>query len=406
MPTRAADHDRRAMPHPDDWHQYLREQLDLASQQQLHRRLVPTNRSSRVIMCQGRELLNFSGNDYLALSQHPKLIEAAIDAANRYGTGSGASRLVVGHLDLHREIEQRLASFKHAEAALLLPTGYMANLAVLTALAGPGDLVLMDKLTHASLIDAVRLSGAKLRTFRHLEYSRLESLLQSPTPNVDGRRFVVTDSVFSMDGDVADLPRIVAMARAHNAITIVDEAHGTGVLGQTGSGLIEAQGIAGQVDVVISTASKALGGLGGIVTGPTVVIDTLVQRARAMIYTTAATPIQTVVLDAALNVVKQEPDRRAKLTQLWQQLRNGLSTLGWLVGDVAEPTPIVPVPVGEAGDALALAARLQDAGIAAVAIRPPTVRPGTSRIRLSLRCDHTAEDIDRLLAAIGPPVAS
>ncbi|MFK7789097.1 MAG: aminotransferase class I/II-fold pyridoxal phosphate-dependent enzyme, partial [Phycisphaeraceae bacterium] len=223
----------------------------------------------RKIVIDGRELLNFASNDYLALSQHPKLIAAAVEVTHRFGVGSGASRLVSGTHEIHTQVEAQFAKFKHAEASLLLPTGYTANLAVLTTLAGANDLIVMDKLVHASLIDAARASDAQLRTYPHLDLTRAESLLNRHTT---GRRFIVTDSVFSMDGDCADLPGLCDLADRCDASLIVDEAHGTGVLGDDGSGLASAQGVADRIytcgtgGIVVSTASKALGSLGGIIT--------------------------------------------------------------------------------------------------------------------------------------------
>ncbi len=377
----------------------------LASNQQarrdarLWRSLAAVDRCAAVVERHGRRRVNFAGNDYLGLAGHPRLIEAAAEAARRWGVGAGASRLVSGHLDLHERIEQRFAAFKHARAALLCPTGFMANLAVLTTLAGPGHTVLIDKLNHASLIDAARASGATVRVFAHLGYDKLERLLS----RIDtGRKLIVTDSVFSMDGDWADLPRLVALRDAHEAILIVDEAHGTGVLGDDGSGLAEHQGVAGRIDVTISTASKALGSLGGIVTAERLVIDELVNAARSFIYTTAAPPPQAAAIDAALDVIADEPALRHRLRANAARLRSGLRGAGWAVAEA--PTPIVPLVVGAADAAIDLAARLDAAGYLAPPIRPPTVASNAARVRLTVRADHTDEQIDGLVATIGSPV--
>ncbi|MGB0768436.1 MAG: aminotransferase class I/II-fold pyridoxal phosphate-dependent enzyme, partial [Phycisphaeraceae bacterium] len=264
-----------------------RAELDRLAEADRLRQLRAAEPDGRHVVVVGERLLNLASNDYLGLAQHPALIRAGVEAMQRYGVGSGASRLVSGTQPLHEQIEQRFAAFKHAEAALLLPTGYTANLAALTTLAGPSDLIVIDKLVHASLIDAARASNAALRTFPHRRLDRAAQLLERhPT----GRRFIVTDSVFSMDGDCADLPALCDLADRYHASLIVDEAHGTGVLGDDGSGLAHAQGVAqrlytcGTGGLAISTASKALGSLGGIITGDRTVIDVIVNKARPFIY--------------------------------------------------------------------------------------------------------------------------
>ena len=367
----------------------------------LLRRLRPLPHAGRHVEVGGRTLLNLAGNDYLGLADHPVLKQAAAEAVGRFGVGSGASRLVTGHLAPHAECEAAFATFKHAEAALLFCTGYTANLAVLTALAGPDDLVCQDRLNHASLIDAARFSGATVRTYPHGNRVKLERLLAGASTY--RRRFIVTDSVFSMDGDVADLPTLCDLADRHDATLIVDEAHGTGVLGATGAGLIEHQGVVGRVPVVVSTASKALGGLGGIVTASRPVIETLQNHARSFIYSTAPPPAQAAAITAALGVLRDEPWRRDRLAELSRRVRTSLSAAGWPHLDTDVPTPIVPLHVGDNDAALALAAHLETRGILAVAIRPPTVPPNTARVRLSLRADLTDDDVDHLLANIGPP---
>lgn len=381
-------------------------QLDELEQDNRLRSLRAVQPQGRTINVDGRELLNLASNDYLGLSQHPKLIQAAVDATQRYGVGSGASRLVSGTQPLHEDVEQRFASFKHAEAALLLPTGYTANLSVLTTLAGPGDLIVMDKLVHASLIDAARASDATVRTFPHLQLDRAEQLL---TRHTTGRRFLVTDSVFSMDGDCADLPALCDLADRTQASLIVDEAHGTGVLGDDGSGLASAQAVAkriytcGNGGVVISTASKALGSLGGLITAAKPVIDLIVNRARPFIYSTAVPPSQAAAIIAALDVIQDEPERREHLSVISSQLRNQLQQNHWVIDEQPIATPILPLIVGSESDALALSQSLKEKGFYAPAIRPPTVAPGQSRVRLSLRADLQDRDIDHLLEAIGRP---
>jgi 8-amino-7-oxononanoate synthase len=387
----------------------LRRHLEQLEAQCLLRRLRTVSPTGRRVDLAGRPLINLSSNDYLALSQHPRLKAAASEAVERFGVGAGASRLVVGHQPLHAELEEQFAHFKHAQAALLLPTGYMANWAVLTTFAQRGDLICIDKLCHASLIDAARASGAHVRTYPHLQTEKLQRLLvrNAPAakqePSSSGRAprsFIVTDSVFSMDGDVADLPSLCDLAEAHQAILVVDEAHGTGVLGPDGTGLCELQQVQHRVHIVVSTASKAFGSLGGIVTSRREVIDTLINRARVLIYTTAVPPAQAAAILEALKIVHDEPWRRHRLTQLSQHLREQLTARGWSIPPTTVATPIIPLIVGTAEKALALAAHLQDHGLLAVAIRPPTVPPGSSRVRITLRADLEDADVTRLCDAL------
>jgi len=343
-------------------------------------------------------LISVCDNDYLRLRAHPHLIEAVREAAKKWGVGGGSSRLVAGGSPVHCDLEERFARFKHAQAALLFPTGYMANLAVLSALAQPGDLLALDKHSHASLIDGARLAsaqGAMMRTFPHGRLDRLASLLsEHRNAHPDAARFIVTDTVFSMDGDIADLAGLAALRNEFDAALIVDEAHATGVLGPQGQGA-DADGLA---DVTISTASKALGSLGGIVSGPSLMIDWLVNAARPFIYTTAAMATQAAAIDAALDLVESQPQRRERLAQVGAAVRAGLSRLGFEA--CGAPTPIVPIIVGSAQRAVALAAHLRAHGVLAPAIRPPTVAPNTARVRLSLHCDLTDEDVDRLCRVV------
>ncbi len=382
------------------WPDQLRDQLQQRNDRHLRRHLHVHDRSGRRVRRNGRELLNFAGNDYLALADDPRLAESVAHAVRERGVGAGASRLITGTLESHVALERRLAAFKHAESALLLPTGYLANLAAITALAEPGDLICCDKLNHASLIDASRLSGATLRTYPHRDLDKLARLLDQTEHRGKPirRKFIVTDAVFSMDGDCADLPALCALRDRSGAMLIVDEAHATGLLGKQGGGLAEMQDVAGRIDVTVSTASKALGSLGGIVSGSALVIDTLANAARPFIYTTAASPMQVAAIDAALDAIHDEPDRRVRLGELASQLRAGLGERGWAVAD--DPTPIVPLVIGEAERTVQLAAELEAAGLLVAAVRPPTVAPGSSRLRISLRCDHTEEDIQRLTEAL------
>lgn len=375
----------------DQWLHDLTDDLHRRQKASLLRRLRPVRVEGRFVHVAGRQLVNLAGNDYLALARHERLKQAATEAILAHGVGAGASRLVSGHAPWHVQVERQFADFKHAEAALLCPAGYMANHAALTALAGERDLIGLDKLNHASLLDAALASGATCRIYPHRQLAKLERLLQKPAR----RKLIVTDSVFSMDGDVADLPALCDLADRYDAILVVDEAHGTGVLGDRGSGLCEAQGVSDRVDVVISTASKALGGLGGIVTARQEVIDTLVNHARSFIYTTAVPPAQAAALAAALEVVRDEPWRRHRVREHALRLRTMLGM------DSALPTPIVPVHAGSAEDAGRLADHLEKHGFFSPAIRPPTVPPGAARVRICLRADLETEDVERIIAALG-----
>lgn len=378
----------------DAWRKQLQESLSQRKHESMLRQLTPLKASGPwVTMPDGSVKLNLASNDYLGLADHPHLKSQTITAIEQHGTGSGASRLVSGHRLSHASCEKRFAAFKHAQAALLCPTGFMANMAVLTTLCTKHDLILADKLCHASLLDAARASEATLRTFAHLDLGRLQQFLQRHfAASGGGRVFIVTDSVFSMDGDTADLPALVALARQYDAILVVDEAHGTGVLGTQGSGLSEAQGVAGDIDITISTASKALGSFGGIITADDVIIQTLVNNARSFIYTTATPASHAAGIEAALDAIRDEPQRRQRVTAMARQLREAIK-----LPEQAIATPIIPIVTGDAASAVALASKLAQAGFHAPAIRPPTVAPGTARVRITLRADMEEAHITKLI---------
>jgi 8-amino-7-oxononanoate synthase len=343
----------------------------------------------------GQVLLNLSSNDYLGLSRDHRLIDAAQKAAALWGAGAGASRLVAGHLALHREVEDKLAAFKGTEAAVIFSTGYMANLGTISALAGPGDTIFCDKLNHASIYDGIKLSGAALARFPHRDLNRLESLLQKTG---SGRRLIITDSVFSVDGDAAPLKDIVELKDRYNAVLMVDEAHATGVLGPKGAGLADALGLTPRVEVHMGTFSKALGSLGGYVAGDQRLIDYLHNRARSFIYSTAMPPPVLGAVGAALDVVTREPERRRYLLSEAKIFRETLLQAGFdLLGS---ETQIVPVLVGENARTLECARRLRERGLLAMAFRPPTVTPGRARVRFSLSAAHAREDLAAARQAI------
>ncbi len=343
-------------------------------------------------------LLNMSGNDYLGLSHHPLLKQRAADWAARHGTGAGASRLVTGTLALHEAVERKLAALKGTEAALLFASGWQANASVLASLLRlPGPpLVFFDALNHASLHHACRAAGASQLRFRHNDMDHLSTLLDQHAGRA-GRRFIVTESVFSMDGDQADLPALRALADRHDAFLYLDEAHATGVLGPRGMGLSGT--VPGGVDLAMGTFSKALGGFGAYVAGSRALCDWLVNRASGFIHTTALPPPVLGAMDAALDLVPGLHAERARLHAHADRVRAALAELGLDHGP--STTQIVPAIVGSEQAALDLADRLRQRGVLAVAIRPPTVPPGTSRLRLALSCAHGDADIDHLIDALG-----
>jgi len=329
-------------------------------------------------------LLDFASNDYLNLSNDARLRAGAVRAIEQYGCGATASRLMSGHLALHEHVEKRLARLVNRPAALVFGSGFLTNLGVLGALARRGDVVLHDRLNHASLIDGARLYGATLRRYRHCDPEHLDALLRHESSTT--RRIVVTESVFSMDGDRAPLAELSAIARRHGCLFVVDEAHAIGVFGG---------GLARDVDadVVVGTLGKALGGYGGFAAGSVAIMKLLVNRARSFIYSTALPPACLGSTDAALDVLEESPDMGAEVLRRAALLRDLLMSQGLALG--GSTTQIVPVIIGENEAALALAESARAAGVLAVAIRPPTVPPGTARLRLSVTLAHTDADLAR-----------
>ena len=360
--------------------------------------LTPASGRGARLRIDGRELVNFTSNDYLGLARDPRVTAAAADAARDHGASVSASRLLCGSTPLHDRLERRLAALKGREAALLYSSGYLANLGVLTALARPGDAIFSDALNHASIIDGCRLSGARTTVYRHGDADHLAELLAESDAE---RRLIVSETVFSMDGDVAPLAALAALARRHDAALVLDEAHATGVLGPGGEGALARDGIDPRGIVVVGTLSKALASAGGFVAADAAVVDYLVNRSRPFIFNTAPTPASVGATLAALDVVAAEPERRARLHALAARLRDGLAAAGHPPS--RSETPIVPLLLGDAETALAAERRLREAGALARAIRPPTVPEGTARIRFNLMAIHDEADVDRALAAAPPP---
>jgi len=348
-----------------------------------------------VVEVLGRRLVNLCSNDYLALASDPRLRRAAAEAAEREGAGSGAARLVAGDLPSHRALEERLARLKHAEAALLFGSGYHANLGVIPALVDREDAVFADKLNHASLVDGCRLSFGKTARFAHNDLDQLEHLLRTTRAR---RKLVAVDAVFSMDGDAAPLAELCDLCERHGAMLHVDEAHATGILGPTGGGLSEALGVSHRVDSLMGTLGKALGSFGAFVCGTQNLREWLVSRARTFVFTTALPPSACAAALAALDVVEQEPARRARLAALCARMKDGLARLGFPLPHVV--APIFPVVLGDEHVALAASRALRDRGFFVRAIRPPTVPPGTSRLRVTLTAGHDEAQVDAFLGAL------
>ena len=348
-----------------------------------------------VVQVDGYEYLAFSSNDYLGLANHPQVVDAMQQGAARWGVGGGASHLVMGHSEPHQELEHALAQWTGRERALLMSSGYMANLAVITALVGRGDTVLHDRLNHASLLDAGLLSGARFSRYLHNDLNSLQQRLQ----RAQGNTLVVTDGVFSMDGDLAHLPDLAAQAKAQQAWLMVDDAHGFGVLGQTGGGLVEYYGLsADDVPVLVGTLGKSFGTSGAFVAGSHELIETLIQFARPYIYTTSSPPAVACATLASLKLVQTEHWRREHVQQLIAQFRQGAQALGLNLMD--SPTPIQPIIIGDSAQAMVMSAQLRERGILVGAIRPPTVPAGSARLRITLTAAHTAEQVQRLLDAL------
>lgn len=362
----------------------------------LRRSLEPlSSAQGPIVTVEGRTLVNLCSNDYLALAADPRLRAASAAAAEEEGAGSGAARLVAGDLPAHGALERRLAAFKGTEAALLFGSGYHANAGVPAALVGPEDAIFSDALNHASIVDGCRLSRAQVVRYGHVDVQELGDQLARTRAR---RKLVITDSIFGMDGDAAPLREIAELCDRHGAMLYVDEAHAAGVLGPTGAGLAEELGVKDRVDAHMGTLGKALGSFGAYVAGSRSLVDLLVSRARTFVFTTALPPSACRAALAALDVLRDEPERRERLRALGLRMKAGLARLGFDVARVA--APIFPVVLGTEERALAVSRALRDRGFLVRAIRPPTVPPGTSRLRVALGAGHTEAQVDGFLDAL------
>jgi 8-amino-7-oxononanoate synthase len=347
------------------------------------------------VVVDGEQLLQFCSNDYLGLASHPEVVRAMQQGTERWGVGGGASHLVIGHSTPHHQLEEALAAFTGRPRALLFSTGYMANLAAVTALVGPGDTVLEDRINHASLLDAGLLSGARFSRYLHNDAESLAKRLDKAT----GDTLVVTDGVFSMDGDLADLPALCATAKARGAWMMVDDAHGFGPLGATGGGIVEHFGLGmAEVPVLVGTLGKAFGTAGAFVAGSEALIETLIQFARPYIYTTSQPPAVACATLKSLELLRSEGWRREHLNRLIARFRAGAAEIGLILMDSL--TPIQPILVGSSERALKLSAALRERGILVGAIRPPTVPAGSARLRVTFSASHSEAQLERLLAVL------
>lgn len=351
----------------------------------------------------GKTFLNFSSNDYLGLANHPALKEAVIKCVEKYGAGSGASRLICGSLAPFHELEEAIAAFKKAEAALTFSTGYAAAVGTITALAGKDDIIVLDKLVHASIVDAARLSGAKLRVFAHNDLEDLEDKLKwaaadSSQPASASRHvLVVTESIFSMDGDAAPLREIVAIKQKYGAWLMVDEAHATGVAGENGRGLADELGVSSQIEIKMGTLGKALGASGGFICGSRALVDYLVNRARSFIFSTAPVPAAAAAALAGIELVQSAEGEtlRAKLRRRIDEFKTAVASQQSVI-----PGAIVPIIIGGEAEAVAAAAQLREQSIFVPAIRYPTVARGAARLRITLTASHSADDVAMLVRTL------
>jgi 8-amino-7-oxononanoate synthase len=376
---------------PQDKTAWLEAQLDGLESAGLKRHLrTVMSAPDRRIVLDRHEVISLGSNNYLALSTHPKVIAAAVEAEQEYGTGASGSRLMTGNCQLYTALESKIAAAKSTEAAIVFTAGYLANVSTIPVLVGEGDLILSDAINHASIIDGCRLSKATRQIYRHCDVAHLKELLANSAQFK--RRLIITDGVFSMDGDIAPLPEICGLAERYDATVMVDDAHSFGVLGETGGGTIEHFGLENRGVIQMGTLSKAIGGLGGYVAGSTALIDFLINRARGFIFTTGLPPATLAGASAAIDVIRSNPELRQRLFSNVLLLKNSLLERGFQL--LPSQTQILPLILGTADVASRFAEVLLSQGVYAPAIRPPTVPEGTSRLRISVIASHTTEDLE------------
>ena len=378
---------------------YLKERLaELHEQGLLLRERIlegPTGARARF---DGREVINLASNNYLGLANHPRMNAAAARAAAELGAGSGAVRTIAGTMTMHEELERRFAAFKHAEDALMFQSGFTANAGTVAAILQKEDVIVSDRLNHASIIDGARQSRAEIKVFEHRDAEHADRLLEE-TKSPGRRQLLITDGVFSMDGDIAPLPDLVEVAERHGAIMMIDDAHATGVLGAGGAGTVDHFGLRGRVDIQVGTLSKAIGVLGGFIAGPTHLIEWLQNRGRPYLFSTSTPPAVTAACLEALAIVRDEPERLERLWENTRILKAGLQELGFDTG--ASETPITPVITGDEEATQAFARRLFEAGVFTPAIVFPTVPKGSARVRTIVTADHTPDDLGEALEVFG-----
>jgi glycine C-acetyltransferase len=350
----------------------------------------------------GREVINLASNNYLGLANDPRLIEAALNATRMYGVGSGAVRTIAGTMRIHMELEEKIARFKNVEACVVFQSGFAANAGTVSAILGKEDFILSDELNHASIIDGARLSRATIKVFRHKDVAHCEELLQELADKL-GRKLVITDGVFSMDGDIGPVDKLARLAEQYGAIMMVDDAHASGVLGRNGRGSVDHFGMHGKVDVQVGTLSKAIGALGGYVCGSRDLIDYLYHRARPFLFSTSHPPSVAATCIAAFDILEQEPERIQRLWDNTHYFQGELHRLGFNIGGVTTPatqTPITPIIVGEGRAAMEFSRALFDEGVMATGIAFPTVPEGKARIRAIMTSEHTRAQIDQALETL------
>jgi len=379
--------------------QYLHDQLEEWRREGTYQRLrILESESAAESRFDGKQVINLASNNYLGLTTHPKLREAAIRAVERYGVGSGAVRTIFGTMSLHMELEERIARFKNVEACVVFQSGFAANAGTVAALLGPEDHIVSDELNHASIIDGCRLSKARIHVFAHKDVAAAERIL-AELESGPGRKLLISDGVFSMDGDIGPLPGLVEAAERHGAIMMVDDAHSSGVLGRAGRGTIDHFGLDGRVHVQVGTLSKAIGVLGGYVCGSRDLIEFLYHRARPFLFSTSHPPAVAAACIAAFDVLEHEPERIANLWDNTRYFKQGLTSAGFNTG-ISE-TPITPVIVGEACTAHELSRELFQEGVLATGIGFPTVPKGKARVRTIVTATHTRKELDRALEVFG-----